>query len=159
MIEKQKLSLVCFSGDYDKALATFTLATGAAAANWDVSVFFTFWGLNVLKKKRGRVALGKKLLARIFNFLLGGRNVLPLSRLNLGGLSPILMEGMMKKSNVATLDELIEAAKELKVNLIACEMAMHILDIKKEDLIDEVKDVIGVVTFLEHAKDGQTLFI
>ena len=65
----------------------------------------------------------------------------------------------MKRENVATLEELMQAAKDLKIKLIACEMAMHILELKKEDLIDEVEEIIGVPTFLDYAKDGMTLFI
>jgi peroxiredoxin family protein len=154
-----KLSIICFSGDFDKAVAAFTLATGAAAVNWEVNVFFTFWGLNILKKKRGRSPIGKGFLARMFNVLMGGPANLPLSRLNFGGISPELMKGMMKKRNVATLDELIAAAKELGIRLIACEMAMHILGVTKNDLVDDVREVIGVPTFLEYSKDGQVVFI
>lgn len=159
MTTKRKLSIVCFSGDFDKAVAAFTLGTGAAAVNWDVSMFFTFWGLNIIKKKRGRKPLGSGLLACMFNFFMGGRNKLPLSRLNFGGISPGLMTGMMKKKNVATLDELIDSAKALGVNLIACEMAMGILGIEKRDLDDAVKEVIGVATFLNYSEDAQVIFI
>lgn len=154
-----KLSIIVFSGDFDRAVAAFTLATGAAAVNWEVNLFFTFWGLDIIKKKPGRSCIGNGLLARFFNFLLGGRNHLPLSRLNFGGLSPRLMTGMMRNRNVATLTELIEAAKKLKINFVACEMAMHILGITKADLIDEVKDVVGVPSFLSSSRDGQVLFI
>lgn len=158
-MERKKLSIVCFSGDFDKALAAFTLATGAAAVNWEVKMFFTFWGLNILKKKTGRSLIGSGILARVFNFLMGGKRNLPLSRLNFGGMSPFLMTGMMKKSNVATLDELIDAARELNIDFVACEMAMHILGVKKEDLDGHVKDVVGVATFLDASKDGHILFI
>jgi peroxiredoxin family protein len=155
----KKLSIILFSGDFDRAVAAFTLATGAAAVNWEVNLFFTFWGLDLIKKKRGRAFIGKGLLARFFNFLLGGRNNLPLSRLNFGGLSPVLMTGMMRKRNVATLDELIDAARQLKVKFIACEMAMHILGITKSDLIGDVQEIIGVPTFLKYSEDAQVLFI
>ncbi len=157
--DKQKLSIIVFSGDFDKAVAAFTLATGAAAVNWEVNLFFTFWGLDIIKKKSGRTLIGKGFMSRVFNFILGGVRNLPLSRLNFGGISPRLMTGMMKKQNVATLEELIEAAKQLPINFVACEMAMHILGIAKADLIDEVKEIVGVPTFLNRAKDGQTLFI
>ncbi|MEK7376818.1 MAG: DsrE/DsrF/DrsH-like family protein [Candidatus Margulisiibacteriota bacterium] len=159
MDKKEKLSLIVFSGDFDKAIAAFTLATGAAATNREVNMFFTFWGLNIIRKNKGRAFTGSGVLARTFNFLMGGVKKLPLSRFNFLGISPKLMTYMMKKKNVATLDELIEAAKALKINFIACEMAMQILEIKKEDLIDEVKAVVGVPTFLDLAKDGMTLFI
>jgi peroxiredoxin family protein len=86
-------------------------------------------------------------------------NNLPLSRLNFGGLSPKLMTGMMRGKNVATLEELFEAAKELGVSFVACEMAMHILELKKEDLIDQVQEVIGVSTFLDRSRDAKIIFI
>jgi peroxiredoxin family protein len=158
-MSEKKFSIICFSGDFDKAVAAFTLAAGAAAVNYEVNVFFTFWGLNILKKNAGRSLMGKGALARFFNFLMGGPKNLPLSRLNFGGISPGLMTGMMKKRNVATLEELIDSSKALGVRLIACEMAMHILGIAKEDLIDDVKEVIGVPTFLDYSKDGQMVFI
>jgi peroxiredoxin family protein len=158
-MEKKKLSLIVFSGDFDRAVAAFTLASGAAAVNWEVNLFFTFWGLNLIKKNPNHAAIGRGVLARFFNFLLGGTNNLPLSRMNFGGLSPRLMTGMMKARNVATLSELIAAAKELNVNFVACEMAMNILGIKRSDLIDEVKEVIGVPTFLSMSSDAQVLFI
>ncbi len=158
-MQEKKLSIVCFSGDFDKALAAFTLATGAAAANWNVSIFFTFWGLNIIKKDPGRKPVGKGILDRMFNVLMGGRGQLPLSRLNFGGLSPRMMTGMMKKNRVATLEELIDAAKALDVKLIACEMAMHILGVEKKHLDPDVKEVIGVATFLNYSQDAQVLFI
>lgn len=156
---KEKISIVCFSGDFDKAIAAFTIAAGAAATNREVSMFFTFWGLNILKKKQRHSWIGKGILARFFNFLMGGRKTLPLSRLNFFGISPKLMTGMMKKNNVATLPELIAATKQLGVRLIACEMAMHILGIQREDLVDEVEDVIGVPTFLDNSSDAKIIFI
>lgn len=159
MAEKNKLSIICMSGDFDKAIAVFTLASGAAAVNYEVNIFFTFWGLNTIKKEKGRRFIGTGLLARVFNFLLGGRNNLPLSRLNFAGASPGLMTGLMKSRNVATLDELFEASIALGVNFYACEMAMHVLGLSKDDFIPEVKDVLGVATFLELSKGGKTLFI
>lgn len=159
MAEKNKLSIICMSGDFDKAIAVFTLASGAAAVNYEVNVFFTFWGLNNIKKKTGRSFIGKGLLARAFNFLLGGRRNLPLSRLNFAGASPRLMTGLMKSRNVATLEELFRASIELGVNLYACEMAMQVLGLTKDDFIPEVKQVLGVATFLDLSRGGQTLFI
>jgi peroxiredoxin family protein len=159
MAEKNKLSIICMSGDFDKAIAVFTLASGAAAVNYEVNLFFTFWGLNNIKKNKGRGFIGNGVLARFFNFLLGGRNNLPLSRLNFAGASPGLMTNMMKNRNVATLPELFQASLAMGVNFYACEMAMHVLGLTREDFIPEVKDVLGVATFLELSKGGQTLFI
>jgi peroxiredoxin family protein len=157
--ENKRLSLICFSGDFDKLIATFTLASGAAAVGYQVSVFFTFWGLNVIRKARGRRPIGKGLLARFFNFLQGGSRKLPLSRLNFGGLSPKLMTHMMKQRNVATLPELIDASLALGVNLYACEMSMNILGTTKEDFIPDVKEVIGVAKFMEYSSGGERIFI
>ncbi|MEW5814685.1 MAG: DsrE/DsrF/DrsH-like family protein [Spirochaetota bacterium] len=155
----RKLSIICFSGDFDRAVAAFTLASGAAAVNYEVNLFFTFWGLNIIKKDRGRRFSGQGFLARAFNFLAGGFKNLPMSRLNFLGASPRIMTRLMKKRNVATLAELVQAAVDLKVNLYACEMSMNILGIKKEDFIPEVKEVVGVVKFLQLSEDGRTLFI
>jgi peroxiredoxin family protein len=159
MAEKNKLSIISKSGDFDKAVAVFILASGAAAVKYEVNIFFTFWGLKTIKKNKGRSFIGTGFLARFFNFLLGGRKNLPLSRLNFGGLSPVLITGMMKGRNVATLDELFEASKALVVRFYACEMAMHVFGLTRNDFIPEVKDVLGVATFLELSKGGQTLFI
>jgi len=159
MSEHKKISIVCFSGDFDKMVAAYTIATGAAATNREVTMFFTFWGLNALKKKSGHSPLGKDILSRAFNWLMGGKRNLPLSRLNFGGASPKLMAGMMKKNNVATLDELMEAASALGIRFFACEMSMHILGVTKEDLIDDVQEVVGVATFLNESEDAHIIFI
>jgi peroxiredoxin family protein len=158
-IMSKKLSIISFSGDFDKLTAVFTLATGAAAVGYEVNLFFTFWGLNAIKKKQGRSFLGKSALTKMFGFFMGGLNVAPVSRLNFGGISPRIFRSLMKKNNVATLEELVDSAKILDVKFYACEMAMHILGLKKEDFVPEVKDVLGVATFLKLADDGQTLFI
>jgi peroxiredoxin family protein len=157
--KKKKLSLIVFSGDYDKAFAAFTIASGAAALDYEVNLFFTFFGLDIIKKKRGRHFLGKGFRARFFNFLLGGRNNLPLSRLNFAGLSPLLLGNLAKKRNVAGVDELIDASIKLGVNFYACETAGVILALQKDDFIPEVKKVIGIGSFLELQEGGTTLFI
>ncbi len=159
METKKKLSIVLFSGDFDKALAALTMATGAAAVNWEVSIFFTFWGFNIIKRKVGHSLIGRGFMARVFNLLMGGRKSSPLSRMNFGGLSPRLMLGMMKKQNVATLEELYEAAKELGVKFIACEMSMNIFGLTVDDIDPAAKEVIGVPTFLKYSEDAQTIFI
>jgi len=157
--DKKDISIVCFSGEFDKMLAAYTIATGAAATNRKVTMFFTFWGLNALKKERGRKSIGKDFLSRVFNWLMGGRNNLPLSRLNFAGASPKLMSGMMKKNNVAQLDELMEAASALGIRHFACEMSMHILGVAKDDLIDDVQEVVGVATFLNESENAHIIFI
>lgn len=159
MSEVKKLSLIAFSGDFDKAIAAFTMATGAAAVNYEVNIFFTFWGLNILKKKPGRRFQGKGALAKGFNFMSGGFENLPMTRLNMLGAAPRLMSGLTRRRNVATLKELFEASKALGVKFYACEMSMNILGLEQNDFIPEVKDVIGVPGFLEMSAGGETLFI
>jgi peroxiredoxin family protein len=157
--KNKKLSIICFSGDFDKLTAAFTLATGAAAMNREVNIFFTFWGLNAVKKNKGRSFVGKGILARFFGFLMGGLGSVPLSRLNFLNVSPKLMNYMMRKRNVATLPELVEAAKALRIGLYACEMSMNILGLTLEDFIPEIKNVLGVPGFLELSEGGDRIFI
>jgi peroxiredoxin family protein len=90
---------------------------------------------------------------------MGGLKSAPVSRLNFAGISPKIFRYLMRKNNVAPLEELVEAAKVLGINFYACEMAMHVLGLSKTDFITEVKDVLGVATFLKLAEGGQTLFI
>jgi peroxiredoxin family protein len=155
----KKLSIISFSGDFDKLTAVFTLATGAAAVGYEVNVFFTFWGLDAIKIKKGRSFIGGTWLTKIFGFLMGGLHKAPNTRFNFLGIGPKIFRSLMRKNNVATLEELVDAAKVLDVNFYACEMAMNILGLKKEHFISEVKDVLGVATFLKLADGGQTLFI
>jgi len=157
--DPKKLSIISFSGDFDKLVATFTLATGAAAVGYEVNIFFTFWGLNAVKQKQGRAFVGTGFLPKLFGFFMGGLRSAPVSRLNFCGISPKIFRYLMRKKNVATLEELVEAAKALEVNMYACEMAMHILGLQKSDFIHELKDVLGVATFLDISEGGRTLFI
>ena len=155
----KKLSIIAFSGDFDKLTAVFTLATGAAAVGYEVNIFFTFWGLDAIKQKQGRAFIGSNWITKMFGFLMGGVKVAPTSRFNFFGASPKIFRSLMRKNNVATLEELIDAAKVLGVNMYACEMAMHIMGLKREDFFPEVKDVLGVASFLKLSEGGQTLFI
>jgi peroxiredoxin family protein len=155
----KKLSIIAFSGDFDRLTAVFTLATGAAAAGYEVNLFFTFWGLNAIKRKTGRSPVGKGFLSKLFGIFMGGLKAAPVSRLNFAGVSPKIFRYLMRKNNVATLEELVDAAKELGISFYACEMAMHVLGLEKSDFVPEVKDVLGVTTFLKLSEGGQTLFI
>jgi peroxiredoxin family protein len=127
-----------------------------------VNIFFTFWGLDAIKRKQGRSFTGGNWLTKLFGFMMGGLKVTPTSRFNFLGASPKIFRYLMKKNNVATLEELVEAAKAAKalgINMYACEMAMHVLGLTKDDFIPEVKDVLGVASFLNLSEGGQTLFI
>lgn len=155
----KKLSIIAFSGDFDKLTAVFTLATGAAAVGYEVNLFFTFWGLDAIKKRTGRSLTGNNWLTKTFGFLMGGVKVSPSSRFNFLGIGPKVFRRLMRKNNVATLEQLIEASKALSINMYACEMAVRILGLTKDDFIPEIKDVLGVASFMRLSDGGQTLFI
>ena len=159
MADTKKLSIIAFSGDYDKLTAVFTLGTGAAAVGYEVNIFFTFRGLDAINQKHGRAFIGSNWLTKTFGYMMGGLKVTPNSRFNFLGIGPKLFRYLMRKNNVATLEELVEAAKALGINLYACEMAMHVLGLTRQDFIPEVKDVLGVASFLKLSEGGQTLFI
>ncbi|MBN2853099.1 MAG: DsrE/DsrF/DrsH-like family protein, partial [Clostridia bacterium] len=152
-------SMVVFSGDLDKALATFIIANGAAAMGKKVTLFFTFWGLNILRKPE-KVKVKKNIIEKMFGFMLPrGASELTLSKMDMGGMGTKMMKMIMKKKNVNSLEELIQSAVDNGVTLIACTMSMDIMGIKKEELIDGVQ-YAGVATFLGASEDSNmTLFI
>src|SRR3989338_8544612 len=118
-MDKQKFNIAVFSGDMDKVLAAFILATTAASMGMEVSMFFTFWGLNVLRKKK--LTSGKNILQKMLNFMnKGGVGRLPLSKFNMLGMGPFMMKILMKQSNVPSVEELFKTAKDLGVKMVAC---------------------------------------
>lgn len=152
------VSLVVFSGDLDKVLAGFVMATGAAAVGMEVSMFFTFWGLSALKK--GRRFRGKKPLEKAFALLTpGSSRSLGLSQKNFAGIGARLMRKMMRDQGIASLEELVQMAHDLGVRIVACQMSMDVMGIAKEELLDEI-EVGGVATFLgDAARSKAALFI
>jgi len=158
MEEKKKVSMVIFSGDMDKLMASFLIATGAAASGMDVTMFFTFWGLRALKKD---VPTGKSLFGRMLGLMYGGDiNRAGPSKMNFGGIGRWMFKKMMKAKNVSSLPELRQMAIDLGVKLVGCQMSMDVMEIPKEKLIDEVKETAGVAYFVEQAaKSDFTLFI
>jgi peroxiredoxin family protein len=158
MSNSKKATIVVFSGDMDKVFAAFIIATGAAAAGMDTTMFFTFWGLNAIKK--GKVT-GQGLLGRMMGIMnRGGINRLGPSRFNFGGIGRWMFKKMMRDKGVTPLDELRQTAIDLDVKLLACKMSMDVMEITKDDFIDEVEDVVGVATYMKHAAESQvTLFI
>lgn len=155
----QSASLVVFSNDFDRAMAAFILANGLSAAGMKVSMFFTFWGLSVLRKTPAP-AVKKSFASRMFGFMLPtGPEKLALSKLNMMGMGSAMMKSVMKQKHVLSLPELIRSAHEAGVRFIACDMAMDVMGITRDEL-DNVDDVAGVATFAELVKDsGTTLFI
>ncbi|MCR4431671.1 MAG: DsrE/DsrF/DrsH-like family protein [Tepidanaerobacteraceae bacterium] len=154
-----KKTIIVFSGDLDRAMAAFIIATGAAAMGDDVTMFFTFWGLNILRKAK-KVQVKKDFLERIFGIMMPrGPEKLGLSKMNFGGLGAKMMRYIMKKKNVNTLTELMENAQAMGVKIIACTMSMDVMGIRKEELIDGI-DFAGVATYLGEADEANmNLFI
>ncbi len=151
--------MVVFSNDLDKTIATFIIANGAAAMGRKVTLFFTFWGLNILRQT-DKVKVKKDIISKMFGFMMPrGSKKLTLSKMNMGGIGGKMIRHLMKKKNVASLEELINQAKSNGVNLVACNMSMDIMGIKKEELIDGVT-IGGVATFLGSAEESDmSLFI
>lgn len=156
--KRKKLAMVVFSGDMDKLFAAFSIATGAAAANMDVTMFFTFWGLRALKKK---VRTGKSLLGRMLGFMYGGDiNRASPSKMSFGGIGRWMFKKMMKSKNVASLPDLRKIALELGVKLYGCQMSMEVMEIPREKMLDGVTACVGVAAFLEQAQQADvSLFI
>ncbi|PRZ17057.1 peroxiredoxin family protein [Laceyella sediminis] len=158
-MENNKSTLIVFSGDLDKAIASFIIATGSAAMGNQVTMFFTFWGLNILRKEQ-YVPVQKSFMDKMFAKMLPrGPEKLGISKMNFGGLGAKLMKYTMKKKNITTLKELIEMAKELDIKMVACTMSMDVLGIKKEELIDGL-EYAGVASYLAEANEANiNLFI
>lgn len=150
-----KLSMIVFSGGLDKHLAAMIIATGAAAMGMKVVLFYTFWGTAALRAPNRRVG-GKSPIATMFGWMLPkGRNRLKLSQMNMAGMGTAMIRGLMKKKNVAGLDELYEAAALLDVEIKICEMSMDLMGFTREEMIEYPNlEYCGVATFLAHARES-----
>jgi len=160
-VAEDKLSMIVFSGDLDKVLAAFIIATGATAMGMDVVMFFTFWGTPVLRDK-GKSAGGKDMMGKMFGTMLPkGVGGVKLSQMNMGGMGTMMMKSLMKKKNVASPEQLIEMAGELGVRIFICEMSMDLMGFKREEMIDYPNlTYCGVAKFLEEAQNSKVqLFI
>lgn len=155
----QGKSIIVFSGDLDKVLASFIIANGAAAMGRPVTMFFTFWGLNALRKSNSQ-KVNKTFIEKMFGMMMPrGTEKLSLSKMNMGGLGTKMMKFVMKNKNVATLPELMKAAMDSGVRLVACTMSMDIMGIKPEELLDGV-EYAGVASYLGDAENSNVnLFI
>lgn len=154
----RKATLIVLSGDFEKLFAAFTIATGSAAMGMEVMMFFTFWGIRAIKKN---VRTGKSLFGRMVGVLEGGdiSKANP-SKYGFLGMGRWMFKKMMKNKNVAQLEDLRKLAIELGVGMYACQTSMEVMEISRTDLIDEVKDTVGVGYMLEHAQQSDfTLFI
>lgn len=155
-----KVTIVLLSGDLDRAMAAFIIATGAAAMGMRVTVFFTFWGLNTIRRK-GAASSAKDWLRRMFGLLnKGGAETLPLSRFHFGGLGTKMMQRVMKQNRMPGVPELMQTAQDLGVQFIACTTTMGLMGITKDTLIEGIDQYAGVTTYLAEAKQGSVnLFI
>ena len=156
---KDGATLVVFSGDLDKAIASFIIATGAASMGKKVTMFFTFWGLNILKSK-DKPKVEKKTVEKMFDCMLPSHpGKLPLSQMNMMGMGPAMIKKIMKDNNVDSLEDLIKNAIDMGVNVVACSMSMDLMGIKKEEFIEGV-EIGGVASYLGATEDsGLNLFI
>ena len=151
--------MVVFSGDMDKALASFIIANGAAAMGRPVTMFFTFWGLNILRKPE-KQHVKKSAVEKMFGAMMPrGSRKLKLSKMNMGGMGTKMMKRVMREKNVETLENLMKQAMENGVKLVACTMSMDVMGIRKEEIIDGV-EFAGVASYLGDAENSDVnLFI
>jgi peroxiredoxin family protein len=156
-----KLSMVVFSGDLDHVLAAFVIATGAVAMGMEAVMFFTFWGIPVLRDAKKSVS-GKDTMSKMFSAMLPkGAGALKLSKMNMGGAGTAMMKSLMKQKHVASLEEMLAMAEELGVKIYVCEMSMDLMGFTREEMI-AYNDMTycGVAKFLEEASDSRVqLFI
>lgn len=154
------VTLVVSSGDMDRVMAAFIIATGAASMGMKVTMFFTFWGLNTLRRS-GKRGTAKGWLTQIFGYFnKGGADKLPLSRFHFWGLGTHMMKHVMKQNRMPDIPELMEIAKDLGVQFIACTTTLGMMGITKNTLMDGVDQFAGVTTYLAEAKEAEVnLFI
>ncbi|MFV9503911.1 MAG: DsrE/DsrF/DrsH-like family protein [Oscillochloridaceae bacterium umkhey_bin13] len=155
---EDRVAMVVFSGELDKAIAAFIIATGAASMGLEVSMFFTFWGLSAVKKQK--VFTGKDLLEQGFTAMLPGKlGETGLSQMNFFGAGAQIIRGLMKKHDVSSPEELFGLAQELGVRMVVCDMSRELLGVKDEEMVDGL-ETGGVATFLgDAARAKVTLFI
>jgi len=155
----KRTTIVLFSGDYDKAMAAYIIANGAAAYDHQVTIFHTFWGLNALRKEE-LVPVKKGMLEKVFGKMMPrGADKMGISNMNFGGMGPKMIKHVIKKHNAMTLPQLIELAEEQDVKLVACTMTMDLLGLQQQELMDGI-EYGGVAAYLGDAQEGNVnLFI
>jgi len=155
----KRMTLIVFSNDMDKAMAAFILATGAASSGMQVTMFFTFWGLSLLRKK-DPVPQTRTLVEKMFGWMLPkGADDTTLSKMNFCGAGTRMMKDVMRKKNMPQVGDLLNMAFSMGVKIVACTTSMEMMGIKKDDIIDGL-EVGGVTTYLGEARDsGINLFI
>ena len=161
-----KKTIILFSGDFDRVMAAFIIANGAAAMGDDVTIFFTFWGLNVLRKPEKVAAMpaadgnGKSFLQKAFGGMMPkGRKRMGLSKMNFAGAGAPLMRKVMRDNHAMSLEELVDTAREQGIKFVACTLSMDILGFKEDELMDGI-EFAGVAAYLGEADEANVnLFI
>jgi peroxiredoxin family protein/TusA-related sulfurtransferase/rhodanese-related sulfurtransferase len=155
----KEMTLISFSDDMDKALASLVIANGALASGKKVTIFYTFWGLNIIKKF-DKPQVKKSFMGRMFSMMLPSDNrKLKLSKMNMGGMGASMMKGIMKRQKIDNLQLMLQTALDNGLNIIACQMSMDVMGVKREELIDQVV-IGGVANYLESAGTaGINLFV
>ncbi len=154
------MTIIVFSGEMDKVLSAFNLAIGGATAGMDVTMFFTFWGLNVVKKNEGSIK-SKGIMRKMLNMMnRGGAKRLPLSKFHMMGMGKWMMQKLMQDIHSPPVEELMATAKEFGVKFIACTTTIGMMGLSKNDFISEVDSFAGVATYMAIAKESKVnLFI
>ncbi|WP_088014290.1 DsrE/DsrF/DrsH-like family protein [Gottfriedia acidiceleris] len=155
----KKTNIILFSGDYDKAMAAYIIANGAAAFDHEVTIFHTFWGLNALRKGE-HVVTKKGFIEKMFGKMMPrGADKMGLSKMNFAGFGSKMIKDIIKKHNALPLPQLIEMAQEQDINLVACTMTMDLLGLKEEELLENIQ-YAGVAAYIGEAEEGKVnLFI
>lgn len=154
------MTLVVFSGELDKALAAFILATTGASMGMEVTMFFTFWGLNIIKRNEGSLK-SPTLMRKMLNFMnRGGSNRLKISHFHMMGLGTWMMKRLMKETNMPTVDEFINMAHQLGVKMVPCSTSCGVMGVPPDAFRPEVEPMVGAAYFLGEARESKvTLFI
>jgi peroxiredoxin family protein len=158
---EDQLSMVVFSGDLDRLLAAFIIATGAAAMFERVVMFFTFWGIPAMRDAKKHIKKADMMAKTFGRMLPKGAGRLKLSKMNMAGLGTMMMKNLMKTKGVMSLEDLMKTAADFGVEIVICEMSMNLMGFKSEELIDYPNiSMAGVATFLQEAGSSKvTLFI
>ncbi|MFC6038104.1 DsrE/DsrF/DrsH-like family protein [Paenisporosarcina macmurdoensis] len=159
MSEQKRTTIILFSGDYDKVMAAYIIANGAAAYDHEVTIFHTFWGLNALRKDE-TIEVKKTFMEKMFGKMMPrGADKMGLSKMNFAGFGPKMIKDVMKKHNAMTVPQLIEMAQEQEIKLVACTMTMDLLGLSQAELLDNI-EYAGVAAYLADAQEGNVnLFI
>jgi peroxiredoxin family protein len=158
--DKEKMTIIVFSGEMDKIVAAFNVAIGGATSGMDVTMFFTFWGLNVIKKNEGSLK-SKGIMRKMLNLMnRGGAKRLPLSKFHMLGAGKWMMQKLMQDIRFPGVEELLATAKEFGVKFIACTTTIGMMGLKEDAFIPEVDSFAGVATYVAIAKESKVnLFI